>query len=254
MTPPAPSAPFTNAIPTTAWSPSRWETKLRELQDAEAEFAQQDAEPALPARADIEALARDLPRPWAAPSTTHRDRKRLLRELISDVTLTSQPDQPEIQIGIRWQSGASEQLTVLRPAAARSARAAAIHDLIRQRGPNHSNEQLAERLNRDGHLTASGRPFTEDSVRWLRWDLRVPAPSPLHHDELGVHELAQRLDVADHVIYVWIRQGKLQARRAGHRKLAIPFNDEIEAACRQRLTDSPRTRYLNQQPVAGGAR
>lgn len=186
-------------------------------------------------------------------STTHRDRKRLLRALIADVTLTSQPEEPEIQIGIRWQSGASEQLTVLRPAAARSARAAAIHEQIRQLGPSHTNQQLADRLNRDSRLTASGRPFTEDSVRWLRWQLRVPAPSPLHENELGVHELAERLDIGDHVIYVWIRQGKLPARRAGRRKLAIPFNDEIEAACRQRLADSPRTRYLNQQPVAGGA-
>lgn len=144
-------------------------------------------------------------------------------------------------------------MTVLRPAAARSARAAAIHDLIRQLGPTYTNPQLAERLNHDGHLTASGRPFTEDSVRWLRWDLRVPTPSPLNDDELGVHELAQRLGVGDHVIYVWIRQGKLTARRVGHRKLAIPFNDEIEAVCRQRLAASPRTRYLDQQPVAGGA-
>ncbi len=84
-------------------------------------------------------------------------------------------------------------------------------------------------------------------------DLRVPTPSPLNDDELGVHELAQRLGVGDHVIYVWIRQGKLTARRVGHRKLAIPFNDEIEAGCRQRLANSPRTRYLDQQPVTGGA-
>ncbi len=232
---------------------SRWEAKLRELADAEAELSREAAEPPPPARADVEALARDLPRLWAAPTTSHRDRKRLLRAMINDVTLTSQPEEPEIHIGIHWRSGASDEVTVLRPAAARSARAAAIHDLIRQLGPTYTNPQLAERLNHDGHLTASGRPFTEDSVRWLRWDLRVPTPSPLNDDELGVHELAQRLGVGDHVIYVWIRQGKLTARRVGHRKLAIPFNDEIEAVCRQRLAASPRTRYLDQQPVAGGA-
>ena len=33
------------------------------------------------------------------------------------------------------------------------------------------------------------------------------------------------------------------------RKLAIRFNDDIEADCRQRLADSPRTRYLNQLPL-----
>jgi excisionase family DNA binding protein len=232
---------------------ARWEARLRELADAETELARQAAEPAPPARADIEALARDLPRLWAAPSSTHRDRKRLLRALISDVTLTSQPDDPEISVGIRWRSGHSEQLTVLRPAAARTARATEVAELLRELGPTHTNAQLADHLNHAGQLTASGRPFDEDTVRWLRWHHRIPSPSPFTDDELGVHELAQRLNVGDHVIYVWIRQGKLQARRAGRRRLAIRFNADIEAACRQRLADSPRTRYLNQQPVAGGA-
>lgn len=54
-----------------------------------------------------------------------------------------------------------------------------------------------------------------------------------------LHELAQRLAVGDDVIYTWIKLGKLHARRAG-RRLAIPFNDIIQAFCRQRLTNSPR--------------
>jgi excisionase family DNA binding protein len=232
---------------------SRWEAKLRELADAEAELAQQAAEPPPPDRGDIQALAHDLPRLWAAPTTSHRDRKRLLRAMIADVTLTSQPEAPEIHVGIHWRSGSSEQLTVLRPAAARGQRAKAVLKILRELGPTHTNAQLAEHLNQAGHLTASGRTFDEDGVRWLRWKHRIPAPSPLRDDELGVHELAQRLDVGDHVIYVWIRQGKLGARRVGHRRLAIQFNDQIEVACRQRLADSPRTRYRNQQLVAGGA-
>jgi hypothetical protein len=87
----------------------------------------------------------------------------------------------------------------------------------------------------------------------MRWKHRVTSPSLFGDEEVGVHDLAQRLDVGDYVIYQWIQAGKLQARRVGHRKLAIRFNDEIEAACRQRLADSPRTRHLNQQAVAGGA-
>jgi len=232
---------------------SRWEAKLRELTDADTELASQAAAPAPPARADIEALARDLPRLWAAPSTSHRDRKRLLRAMIADVTLTFAPDQPEIGVGIHWRSGASDELTVLRPAAARHARTAAVLDLLRELGPTHTNTQLADHLNQAGLVNGIGRPFDEGNVRWLRWQHRIPAPSPLADDELGVHELAQRLNVGDHVIYVWIRQGKLDAHRAGRRRLAIPFNDKIEAACRQRLADSPRTRYLNPTNVDGGA-
>jgi DNA invertase Pin-like site-specific DNA recombinase len=232
---------------------TRWETKLRELQDAEAELARHGAQPPLPARPEIEALARDLPRLWAAPTTSHRDRKRLLRALIADVTLTCEPDQPEIQIGIRWQSGASEQITVLRPAAARSARAQAVFEIIRQLGPTHTNQQLADHLNQTGWLTASGRAFTEDSVRWMRWKHRIPSPPKLPVGEVGVHDLAQRLNVGDAVIYRWINQGKLQAQRVGQRKLAITFNDQIEAQCRKLITDSTRIQPRTQELVAGGA-
>src|SRR3954451_21701060 len=156
----------------------RWEAKLRDLADAEAELARQAATPQPPARADIEALARDLPRLWAAPSTSQRDRKRLLRALINDVTLTSQPDDPHLQVGIHWRSGASDQLTVLRPQAARSARAYAVFEILRELGPTHTHAQLAEHLNQTGWATASGRPFTEESVRWMRWKHRIPSPLP----------------------------------------------------------------------------
>ena len=120
-------------------------------------------------------------------------------------------------------------------------------------GNQDAGSQLADHLNHAGHLTGTGQPFDEAKVRWMRWQQRIPAPSPLAADELGVHELAQRLNVGDHVVYVWIRQGELQARRAGRRRLAIQFNDDIEAVCRQRLADSPRTRYLNPTTVNGGA-
>jgi hypothetical protein len=99
---------------------SRWEAKLHELADAKAELARHAAEPPPPARADIQALAHDLPRLWAAPTTSHRDRKRLLRAMIADVTLSSQPEAPEIHVGIHWRSGASDELTVLRPVVARA--------------------------------------------------------------------------------------------------------------------------------------
>jgi excisionase family DNA binding protein len=232
---------------------ARWEEKLRELSDAEGELAVQSAAPAAPARQDIEALARDLPRLWAAPSTSHRDRKRLLRTMISDVTLTSQPNDPEIRVGIHWCSGASDQLTVLRPDAARQARAALTLDILRELGPTHTNAALAEHLNQLGHLTASGRPFDEVGVRWLRWRHRIPAPSPLAEDEISVRELADRLAVGENVIYNWIRDGKLAAHRAGRRRLAIAFNPDIEAACYQRLANSPRTRRT-QTTAAGGAK
>jgi hypothetical protein len=94
---------------------NRWEEKLRELKDAEAELTEHVVPNGEPSRAQLEALARDLPALWAAKSTVDRDRKRLVRTLIADIALTSKPDSRELQAGIRWRSGASAQHTVQRP-------------------------------------------------------------------------------------------------------------------------------------------
>ena len=70
----------------------RWEEMLKGLTEAEAALAAaQAAAPPLPPRADLEALAADLPSLWHASTTSPKDRKRLLRTLVADVTLISAP-------------------------------------------------------------------------------------------------------------------------------------------------------------------
>jgi hypothetical protein len=65
---------------------ARWEARLAALADAEqALAAAQDALPPLPDRASLARLTADLPALWHAPTTTARDRKRLLRTLIADI-------------------------------------------------------------------------------------------------------------------------------------------------------------------------
>ena len=80
---------------------SRWEANLAALAEAEAALtATRHAQPPLPARADLEALITDLPALFDADSTTPKDRKRLLRTLIADVTLLPETDQGTARIGI----------------------------------------------------------------------------------------------------------------------------------------------------------
>jgi DNA invertase Pin-like site-specific DNA recombinase len=145
----------------------RWEEKLTELQDAEAELAEHTAaNPAEPSREQLEALARDLPALWAAPTTSDRDRKRLLRSLIADVTITSQPQGPDVQLGIRWRSGASEQHTILRPPLVIDQRRTPpeARELISRLGPHRTNAELAAELQAAGLRTATGLPFTAGRV------------------------------------------------------------------------------------------
>src|SRR5258708_7722683 len=61
---------------------TRWEATLAALGEAEqALAAAREALPSLPDRAELERLAADLPALWQAPTTSSRDRKRLLRTL-----------------------------------------------------------------------------------------------------------------------------------------------------------------------------
>ena len=70
----------------------------------------QAAKPPLPATTSSQALAQDLPRLWHAETTSPRDRKRLLRSLVADVTLLPEPDSHTMRIGVRWRTGATDEL------------------------------------------------------------------------------------------------------------------------------------------------
>ena len=219
----------------------RWEQKLRELKDAEAEFAEHVVPASEPSREQLEALARNLPALWAAKTTAQRDRKRLLRTMIADVTLTSDPHQPEVRVGIRWQSGAVEQHTIQRPKTHAEVTRTPPHavERIRQLAAQNTNAQIAEQLNAAGLRTGTGRPFAAHSVHWIRWSNKLPRPrTPARKGELSVRQVADTLGVSTATIYDWITAGKLAARRGPDRRLYIPFPPEVEQQCRQHIARS----------------
>ena len=160
---------------------ARWEARLTDL--AEAGQALQDARdalPPLPSRDDLEKLAADLPALWHAPATSARDRKRLLRTLIADVTLLPEPDQAKVRIGIRWHTGATDELRVARAihtGTARRSPSPAV-EMIRQLGPVTPAAELAGQLNAAGMATGNGRPFDAKAVQWIRHAYHIPAPPP----------------------------------------------------------------------------
>src|SRR5258708_36807261 len=55
-------------------------------------------------------LAHDFPRLWTAPTTAPRDRKRMLRLLIRDITIAKSSEPKLLRLNIRWQAGATETL------------------------------------------------------------------------------------------------------------------------------------------------
>jgi DNA invertase Pin-like site-specific DNA recombinase len=241
---------------------ARWEARLAALAEAgQALQAAQDVPP-LPSRDDLEKLAADLPALWNAPTTSARDRKRLLRTLIADVTVLPEPDRSKVRIGIRWHTGATDELTADRPVhpgTAKRTPAAAV-ELVKRLGPTTSNDDLVTRLNAAGHLTGHGRPFDIDAVQWIRHAYKIQIPDPCGPGEISVAEAARRLGCSTGVIYHWIRTGQLTARRGSASRFCIPWNAQAEAGCRTRIAQSahlgraarPRTLPAPAFPAADG--
>jgi excisionase family DNA binding protein len=220
---------------------ARWETTLAELAETEQALATaQQARPPLPSRAELEKLTADLPGLWHASSTSNKDRKRLLRTLIADITLLPETDPGIARIGIRWHTGATDELRVTRalhPGTAKPSPSPAI-ELIRQHGPTTSAQDLAGQLNAAGLTTGHGRPLDTAAVRWIRHAYHIPAPTPYATGEISVAEAAGRLGTSTGVIYDWIKTGKLTARRGAGNRLCIPWTEHIATECRRRISES----------------
>lgn len=220
---------------------TRWEARLVALADAEQALATAtDSLPPLPNRADLEALAADLPGLWHAPSTSHRDRKRLLRTLIADITLLPETNRDKIRIGIRWHTGAHDELSALRavhPGTAKRSPSPAVQ-MVQRLGPTTPTRELAERLNAAGLTTGTGRSFDIKAVQWIRHAYHVPAPQPFASGEISVNDAAERLGCSTGVIYYWINNELLTARRGSGNRLCVNWNTSTEAACRARITAS----------------
>jgi DNA invertase Pin-like site-specific DNA recombinase len=220
---------------------ARWEDRLAALAEAEQGLAAAaDALPPLPGRAELQKLAADLPGLWHAPATSSKDRKRLLRTLIADVTLLPETDRSRVRIGIRWHTGATSELTVTRaihPGTARRSPSPAV-EMVARLGPVTPTAELAGQLNAAGLTTGNGRPFDVKAVQWIRHAYHIPAPAPYAGGEISVAEAARRLGCSTGVIYYWIESAQLDARRGPGNRLCISWNDRIEAACRRRITGS----------------
>jgi hypothetical protein len=129
---------------------TRWEVRLVELADAEAALATaRHAQIPQPSPAEHAAAVGELPQLWSASNTAERDRKRLLRTLLGDVTLRPADSARDLRVGLRWNSGATQEVVVQRmsPLTQWRRAAPAAVALARQFGPSLTNPELAAALN-----------------------------------------------------------------------------------------------------------
>src|SRR6266702_8720211 len=151
----------------------RWNAQLTRVAELEQAYAKAEQEASFTLspeeRAAMQTLAQDLSALWQAETTTHADRKQLLRLTIESVQLNGVSRPGWIEIQIRWRSGVVTRLDVKRAQPGEgslktpSQAVARIHELA----AGLSYTQIAEALNAEGLRTAFGRPFNSQHVGYI---------------------------------------------------------------------------------------
>jgi recombinase-like zinc beta ribbon protein/resolvase-like protein/recombinase len=195
---------------------AEWNEKLRLLAEAKADLERQDNErPQLSQqqRAEVSALANDFPRLWKDPRTPAREKKRLLRLLVEDVTLMAGD---LIEAHVRFRGGATHSLKLSRPLNPFELRRTpeevvrAIDDLLDQ----HTEEEVAILLNERGLKSGTGMPFHPTIVASIRRanGLKTRRDRLRKAGCLTATEAARRLHVGHLKLHQWATEGRVRTR------------------------------------------
>jgi DNA invertase Pin-like site-specific DNA recombinase len=196
-----------------------WNTALRELNDTQAacDKARSQHAPALTAAEQdkIARLVTDLPAVWNDPATPMRERKRITRLLITDVTVTRTSD--TITAHVRQAGGQHRTLDLPMPKTGPEARKtppdvlAAISELLGQ----HTSGEIACILNQRGLRSGTGEPFHRLIIDHVIRAHRIPTRRQRLRDQgmLTLAETAAAHKVHPHTIKAWRRAGIVSAER-----------------------------------------
>jgi hypothetical protein len=177
---------------------AEWNGKLREARHTQEGYERHREADRLvlddPARERVLALARDFPRLWRDPKTPDRDRKRMMRLLLEDVTLTKKDD---ITVGVRFKGGATRTLTLPRPRASWEEwkTPADVLQAIDRLLDDHTSNEITGILNERGLVSGGGKRFDGDRVQGIarRHQLKSRRSRLRERGLLTLSEVARKL-------------------------------------------------------------
>lgn len=233
-----------------------WNDRLRDLDETRADVERQrqraNAQLDDAARQRLATLSGDFAAVWHDPGTPQRERKRLIRLLIEDITLLR--ERYTVRAQVRFRGGTSHTLETEVPKSAieqRRTRQDAMA-LIGKWAFDDSDEQIALRLNALGYVGGSGKPFTASKIQYLKWAYRLgnvrerPRPAGL----LGSTEMMELLGISKGRLAQLRKHGKLLAECPAARDFSYLPLDRQPEEIRLRAERAAKLRAENALPTA----
>jgi DNA invertase Pin-like site-specific DNA recombinase len=193
---------------------------LRDLNQAQNDYTQAKLNPADllsdEQRARIRALAADFPALWNNPDTPMRERKRLIRLLLTDATLTR--NEATITVQLRLPGGQDHTLSVDIPPQHwhHHVTPASTLKMLDTLLDTSTLRQTAAALRAQGLTDGAGRPFTSDRVRYHCFHHHIPTRVERLRTRglLTLEETATTLGAHPFTIKRWRELGLLSAEQS----------------------------------------
>jgi DNA invertase Pin-like site-specific DNA recombinase/transposase len=224
-----------------------WESKLRELANAEADLRRRESQRLATISPEqlqrLRVLSIDLKRVWYATTTTDRDRKELLRTILEEAVLNLKRTEAHAHLILRWRGGAITTLDVpvprFRPEGPRTDEDTIA--LLRRLAVLYPDEVIAGILNRQGRKTAMGDRFTANQVGSLRRYRDIPRfqppDEPPNGELVSIRKAAEILGMNTSSIHRWLADGFIQGEQV-----------TPGAPWQIRITEEVRSRVVAQAP------
>ncbi len=212
---------------------SEWNAKLQAVAAAREAAEQQQRQAQVQVTAEerqrMQALVEDFPRFWRDAHTSDRDRKRIARLVIEDVTVRKED---MIVAQVRFKGCATRTLRVPLPRPFMQSRLTAPETLaeIDRLLDTYTDAGVAEHLNANGRRTFAGLPFTGALVSALRraHGLKSRYTRLREAGMLTAEELALQLGIRAQTVWKWYHRGLVEGAN---------YNDR--GTCLFQLPDGP---------------
>jgi hypothetical protein len=200
---------------------AEWNEKLRDLQDAndyyETHRHRESEKLKKTQQEEVFKLTKNFPSLWKNPKTPAREKKRMIRFLIEDVTMTRGE---EILLCIRFKGGATKKISLPLPLKGWQYNVTdpEIVEIVDELLANHNYAEIATILNKRGYKSGQGYQFDRTIVKGIThsYKLKTRFARLRATGNLTADEVANLLCVTVATVRRWGKKGSIKT---------YPYND-----------------------------